>query len=59
MILLGGGGYFFRQYLALLFAGIGSQAIYLVIISVFVILLFFCVDMYKNYQRKMQALDLV
>lgn len=59
MILLGGAGYVFRQYLALLFAGIGSLAVYLMIISVFVILLFFCLDMYKNYQRKMQALDLV
>ena len=59
MILLGGAGYFFRQYLALLFEGIGSLAIYLMIISVFVILFFFCLDMYKNYQRKMQALDLV
>lgn len=59
MILLGTAGYVFHQYLALLFAGIASLAIYLMISSVIVILVFFCVDMYKNYQRKMKALDFV
>ncbi len=59
IILLGAAGYVFRQYLALLFAGIASLVVYLMIISVIIILLFFCLDMYKNYQKKMQALDLV
>lgn len=58
-VLLIGMGFVFRQYLALLFAGMASLAIYLMIIGVMVMLAFFCLDMYKNYQRKMQALDLV
>ena len=57
MILPGAAGYVFRQYLALLFEGIASLAVYLMIVSVIVILAFFCLDMYKNYQKKMGAID--
>lgn len=59
MILFAGTGFAFRRYMDFLFAHIASLGGYLMISSVIIILLFFCLDMYKNYQRKMQALDLV
>ena len=60
LVIAGGlAGYIFRSYLAALFEGMAAVAIYLVAISAIIILLFFCLDMFKNHQKKMQALDMV
>ena len=49
--------YIFRVYLISLFAGITPVVIYLIITAVATILITLCFDMYKNYQKKMGAID--
>ncbi|SRR5258706_2899826 len=50
--------YFFRNYLADLFAGITSLLFYLAVISTFIVSIALCIDMYKTWQKKMKSLDL-
>jgi hypothetical protein len=49
--------YIFRDYAIILFAGIASLVIYLILTTVLTILAALCFDLYKNYQKKMEALD--
>ncbi|HKO80945.1 MAG TPA: hypothetical protein VJU78_11145 [Chitinophagaceae bacterium] len=49
--------YIFRVYLISLFADISPLVIYLVVTTVITILIAVCFDMYKNYQKKMGAID--
>ena len=57
IVLMGTLFYIFRDYTITLFAGIASLVIYLILITVLTILAALCFDMYKNYQKKMAALD--
>lgn len=57
IVLIGSVLYIFRDYMITLFAGIASLAIYLILITMLSILIVLCFDMYKNYQKKMGALD--
>ena len=49
--------YVFRDYMISIFAGIASLVIYLILITMLTVLVALCFDMYKNYQKKMGALD--
>lgn len=49
--------YLFREYLTNLFTGITSLLLYLIATTVITILSLLCIDMYKSYQKKMNALD--
>lgn len=57
IVLMGTLFYIFRDYTITLFAGIASLVIYLILITVLTILVVLCFDLYKNYQKKMGALD--
>jgi len=57
IVLMGSVLYIFRDYMITLFAGIASLVIYLILSTVLTILVALCFDMYKNYQKKMGALD--
>ena len=49
--------YIIRAYLVGLFTGITQYLIYLILPAIITILLILCIDMHKNYQKKMKALD--
>ena len=49
--------YIFREYLLSLFAGITPFLIYLIGSTAIIILIGLIIDMYKNYQKKMNTLD--
>lgn len=49
--------YFFRWYIIELFRSADNFAVYLTVASVTVLLIFLCVDQYKIYQQKMEAID--
>ena len=49
--------YFFHEYLVSLFTGITQYQIYLILPAIITILLILCIDMHKNYKKKMKALD--
>jgi hypothetical protein len=57
IILMGSVFYIFRDYMITLFSGIASLVIYLILSTVLTILVALCFGMYKNYQKKMEALD--
>jgi hypothetical protein len=57
IVLMGALFYIFRDYAIILFAGIASLVIYLILTTVLTILAALCFDLYKNYQKKMEALD--
>jgi len=57
IVLMGSLFYIFLDYIITLFAGTASLVIYLILITVLTILVALCFDMYKNYQKKMGALD--
>jgi hypothetical protein len=57
VILTGTLVYLFREYLTDLFTGITSLLLYLIATTVITILSLLCIDMYKSYQKKMNALD--
>ncbi|MDP4263614.1 MAG: hypothetical protein Q8941_13895 [Bacteroidota bacterium] len=50
--------YIYRSYVAGLFEGIAPLSIYLIVTTVSIILIALIIDMYKNYQKKMKALNL-
>ena len=49
--------YIFQEYLVSLFTGITPYLIYLILPAIITILLILCIDMHKNYKKKMKALD--
>ena len=57
VVLTGTVVYLFREYLTSLFTGITSLLLYLIATTVITILSLLCIDMYKSYQKKMNALD--
>lgn len=48
--------YFFNDYLFILFSGFAPLLSYLIIPSLIIIMILLGIDMYKNYQKKMNAL---
>lgn len=57
-IMLGLPLYIFRQYMKSIFSGITPVLIYLMLTAFIAILVIFVIDMHKDYQKKMNALDL-
>ena len=55
---LAGAAYYFRSYLAIMFEGVATILIYLIVISATTIIGGLVFDMYKKYQREMKVLDL-
>jgi hypothetical protein len=49
--------YIIRAYLVSLYTGITQYLIYLILPAIITILLILCIDMHKNYQKKMKVLD--
>jgi hypothetical protein len=57
LALLGGAGYWYREFLSGLLIGFGSLFMYLLVATAIIILTFQCVDIYKRYQYKIKSLD--
>jgi hypothetical protein len=57
LALLGGAGYWYREFLFGLLIGFGSLFMYLLAASAIIILAFQCVDIYRRYQYKIKILD--
>ena len=57
ILLTGTLSYIFRGYLASLFSGITTLLMYLISTTVLTVLILLGIDMYKNYQKKMNVLD--
>jgi hypothetical protein len=49
--------YYFRTFIASLFTSITPLLIYLTAVTLITLAVFLSMDMYKNYHRKMKALD--
>ena len=58
IILTGAALYYFRNYIASLFASIAPVFIYLITTTGITLAIILSIDMFKNYQKKMRALDL-
>src|SRR5688572_551701 len=50
--------YFFREYVAMLFASITPVLIYLIITGFITLSVLLILDMYKNYKKKIHVLDI-
>lgn len=57
VLLAGTGIYLFRDYVLAIFSGIGTFVLYLIITTVFTILVVLSMDMYKSFQKKIHSLD--
>lgn len=57
-VILTGVGIYFGEYMPMLFDGIKSIGIYLVIISCVVLTIMLVIDKLKTYQKKMKLLDM-
>lgn len=57
ILLAGTGAYLFKDYILSIFSGIGTFVLYLIITTVFTILIVLSMDMYKTFQKKIHALD--
>jgi len=49
--------YLFRETLLKMYAGILPMAIYLIILPIAVIFIFQCLELYRNHQKRMDALN--
>jgi hypothetical protein len=49
--------YIFRKYILNIFKGVLPMMMYLIIITAAAILLFQCIEMYKKYQKQLNALN--
>ena len=57
IVLTGAALYYFRNYIANLFTSITPLLVYLTATTVVTLAIIISMDMYKNYQKKMRALD--
>ena len=57
IIITGIAAYYFRGYISGLFVSIAPVLIYLILTTVFTLAIILGLDMYKNYQKKMKALE--
>ena len=57
LLLTGAAIYYFRTYIASLFTSITPLLIYLAATTIITVAVMLSLDMYKNYHRKMRALD--
>lgn len=57
VLMAGGSIFIFRDYLLSLYAGVGSFTLYLIITGATTLFVILCIDMYKNFQKKIRALE--